>query len=92
MTFDKSKWAIDGSHANNGIPRTHKYTTADTQADVNTAGYFNAVYDEVEKGDRIEAWVDTNGTPAAVTLFINSKASGVIDVANGDALTATDSD
>lgn len=92
MAFTLATFALDGSHANKNIPRTHTYNTADTQATVNTAGYFNAIADQLEVGDRIEAWVDNAGTPAAVTLYVNSNAAGVVDVADGDALTATDSD
>lgn len=92
MTFTLATFAVDGSHFNSGITRTHKYTTADTQADINTAGYFNAVAPYVSAGDAIECYVDTDGTPARVKVYVNSNTNNVVDVTDGVVETATDSD
>lgn len=77
MAFDKSKWAIDGSHANINIPRTHRYKTTDAAGTVIAAGYFNPVYNEVEIGDTIDAVVDGDVLRYAVT----AKAAGAVTVA-----------
>jgi hypothetical protein len=76
MAFDKSAWAIDGSHANINIPRTHRYKTADAAGTVETANYFDAVYNEVEIGDCIDALVDG----AAIRYVVTAKAAGVISI------------
>lgn len=73
-------------------PAIHSYTTADTQADINTSGYFNNVSKIVSVGDLIYAWTSNAGTPVAVLTQVLSNASGVVDVADGTVLAATDTD
>ena len=92
MAFDKSGWAVDGAHYNENLPRVHRYLTADAQADVNTEGYFNGVYNEVSAGDQIVARVDKDGTPATVTFIVASKADGVVDVTDGTVASVADAD
>jgi len=92
MAFDRTKFARSSAHANANVPVTWNYITADTQATLNTAAYFNSVANEVNVGDLIYAVTDTGGTLTPCHLFVNANSGGVVDVANGDALTLTDSD
>jgi len=73
-------------------PAIHTYTTADTIATVNTAAYFNNVSALVSVGDLIYCWTSSGGTPVAVLTQVLSNAAGVVDVADGTVLAATDSD
>lgn len=75
----------------NGFTLWH-YGTADTAADVDTAGYFNGAADMVRVGDMIMANVDTDGTPAAGIFLINANAGGTVDVADLTAVGGTDTD
>lgn len=78
--------------SNSDVPRLWSYSTTDTQADVNTAGYFNDASTELNVGDRIMANCDTDGTPAYVDFIVASNASGVVDVTDGVVPSATDTD
>lgn len=92
MTFDGTKFAMTSSHANSNVPRTFAYKSTDTQATINTSGYFNTVARELHVGDYIYAFTDTGGTPTPVHLWVISNDGTTVDVANGDALTVTNSD
>lgn len=73
-------------------PSIHTYTTPDTIATVNTAGYFNGLSTILSVGDLIYCWTSNAGTPVAVLTQVLSNAAGVVDVADGTVLAATDSD
>ena len=90
MAFDKSNWENCG-HGQNA-PSIHRYKTTDTAATINTAGYFNAVANEVAVGDLIYAYTDTGGTPQGYFFAINANSGGVVDVTDGLAIGTTDSD
>lgn len=71
-------------------PRTWSYISGDDAlADINTEGYFNEastilnVYDIIEIRDSANAMSRT---------FVTSNSAGVVDVANGTVLAATDGD
>lgn len=66
------------------------YTTTDTAATVDTAGYFNPAADMLRKGDRIFINADTGGTPAYSTGVVIEAAAGVVDIADVTPMTATD--
>lgn len=82
------------------------YETTDTQATMNTAGYFNGIGARGGKiGDEIIATVwttaipsgaapaDTDAITARVRFYIRAlSASDVADVADGDAVTVTNTD
>jgi N-acetylmuramic acid 6-phosphate (MurNAc-6-P) etherase len=74
-----------------GVSLWH-YSTADTLADINTAGYFNSVSNVLNINDVIIAVTETGGTPVVSHTYVNANASGVVDVVNGVAITNTDSD
>jgi len=72
-------------------PSMYLYKTADTQTDVNTAGYFNDLSSVLSVGDIIFVY-STNSTGSLVVTYVNSNSSGVVDVTDGTAIGATDSD
>jgi hypothetical protein len=75
----------------NGFTLWH-YTTADTAAVADTAGYFNAAADMLRVGDMILANVGTGGTPQAGILLVNANSGGVVDVADLTGVGGTDTD
>lgn len=78
--------------ANSDAPTIWTYSTTDTGAVVQVSGYFNDASDDLTVGDLIYAHVDTGGTPAFMLYPVVSNASGVVDVSDGTAITATDTD
>lgn len=75
----------------NGFTLWH-YTTTDTIATVNTAGYFNAEVDRMNAGDLIIAWTSTGSTPVMTLTQVLSNDGTTVDVADGTTLAATDTD
>jgi len=73
-------------------PTLWSYTTADTIADANTSGYFNNASEMLSAGDLIYLWTSTGGTAVAVLSQVLTNASGVVDIADGTVLAATDAD
>ena len=68
------------------------YTTADTIATVNTAGYFNDAANMLNLNDVIMTVTSTGGTPVVGHTYVNANDGSTVDVVNGVAITATDSD
>jgi hypothetical protein len=66
------------------------YKTSDTQATVNTSGYFNDLSSVLSVGDIIFVYDTT--TPSLVLTYVNSNSSGVVDIVDGTTVSATDSD
>lgn len=75
----------------NGFTLYH-YTTPDTAATVDTAGYFNSASTQLRVGDRIMASVDTDGTPGYGDFVVLSNSGGVVDVGDMTAVGGTDTD
>ncbi|MBF0167688.1 MAG: hypothetical protein HQL45_08650 [Alphaproteobacteria bacterium] len=75
----------------NGFTLWH-YTTADTAASVDSAGYFNAAADMLRVGDIIVANVDTAGTMQGGLFLVSSNASGVVDVNDMTQIGSADTD
>jgi hypothetical protein len=75
----------------NGFTLWH-YTTPDTAAGVDTAGYFNAASEMLRVGDMILANVETEGTMKAGIFLVNANAGGVVDVADITGVGGTDTD
>lgn len=71
-------------------PSMYLYKTADTQATVNTVGYFNSIATLLNVGDIIFVYDTT--TPSLVLTYVNSNSSGVVDIADGTTVSATDTD
>lgn len=89
MSYDKTKLGL--LNETNGFRLWH-YSTPDTAATVDTAGYFNAAASVLQVGDVIIAQVDTDGTRATGLMAVVSNAAGVVDVADIVSLTGTDTD
>lgn len=68
------------------------YTTTDTIATVNTAGYFNDAIGMIRSLDVIIAVTSTGGTPVVSLVYAKDVSSSAIDVTDGLTVTATDSD
>lgn len=92
MAFDRSNMARSSSHGNSNAPVTWAYSTTDLATDVDTSGYFNEMINELEVGDLIYAHVDTDGTPAYILYPVISNDGTNVDVSNGTALSATNTD
>ena len=71
-------------------PSMYLYKTADTQATVNTSGYFNAITSMVKVGDIIFVYDTT--TPSLVLTYVRANAAGVVDIADGTTVSATNTD
>ena len=68
------------------------YTTTDTIATVNTAGYFNDAIGMIRSLDVIIAVTSTGGTPVVSLVYAKDVSSSAIDVTDGLTVTATDGD
>lgn len=73
-------------------PAIHCYTSADTIATINTSGYFDNLSATLDVGDLIYIVSSTGGTRVSSLNQVLSNASGVVDVADGTVLAATDTD
>ena len=74
-----------------GVNMWH-YTTADTIATVNTAGYFNDAAGMIRLNDYMIIVSSTGGTPVVSHAYCNANDGSTVDIVNGVAITATDSD
>ena len=74
-----------------GVSLWH-YTTTDTIATVNTAGYFNDASAMMSVNDVIIAVTSTGGTPVVSHTYVNANDGSTVDVVDGVAITSTDSD
>jgi|TARA_B110000503_G_scaffold23373_1_gene36496 hypothetical protein len=68
------------------------YTSADTIADANTAGYFNDAAGMLNLNDLIMTVTSTGGTPVITHAYVNANSGTVVDITNGVVVTNTDSD
>jgi len=92
MAFSDVGFNTHGASKSGNAPSVHTYSTADAIADVNTAGYFNAIASLLKVGDIIFCFTSTGGTPAMSVVWVNSNTGTVVDVTDGLTVTATDSD
>jgi hypothetical protein len=89
MAYAASGLTLIGGASNQ---RLWYYTTADTIATVNTADYFVDAVNMIQKNDVIICVTSTGGTPVVSHAYCNSNTGTAIDIVNGVAITATDSD
>ncbi len=75
----------------NGFTLWH-YTSADADATIDTAGYFNNASDMLRVGDMIMANTATSGSPIHGIFVVSSNAAGVVDINNLTQIGASDSD
>ena len=94
MAFNRDGWSPIGGQSKKGkAPQIFSYTTADTLAVLNTAGYFNAVKDELQVGDMIFSNTSTSGTIVSALVYVLTiTTGGVVDVTDGTVLANTDGD
>lgn len=82
FTADTFKPLLGMSTSNQ--PRLFAYRTDDladaTAGQVESAGYFNALANELNLGDQIFTHADANGANATLVYFVRSNASGVVGV------------
>lgn len=92
MPFSDVGFNTHGASKSGNAPSVHTYSTTDAIADVNTAGYFNALASLLKVGDIIFCYTSTGGTPAMSIVWVNSNTGSVVDVTDGLTVTATDTD
>ena len=89
MAYDKSN--LTRLAGGTGVSLWH-YTTTDTIATVNTAGYFSDSAGMFNGNDVVVAVTSTGGTPVVTITYANSVTASAVDVVDGLTVTATDSD
>lgn len=105
MAFDSTYlYPIGGNPKRGKVPTMWMYLTTDTAATVDTAGYFDNgsttntnMRNVMMLGDVVlRVTVDSVTAPTSVSAvglhYVNANSSGIIDVADTLALTATDTD
>jgi|TARA_Y100000114_G_scaffold150338_1_gene165745 hypothetical protein len=93
MAFDRDGWQPMGGQAKKGLaPQMWSYTSTDAKTAIDASGYFNDVSTDVSVGDLIYVHASTGGTRTYSLHPVVSNASGVVDIGDGTAISATDSD
>ena len=92
MAYDAAGFTAYSAAKRGNAPSMYGYKTADAIADVNTAGYFNALANTLEVGDVIHCVTSTGSTAVVTLVYVVSNASGVVDVTDGTTLSNTDGD
>jgi hypothetical protein len=91
MPFNADGFSTIAASKAGNAPSIYSYRTADTQATVNTAGYFNSVASLLKVGDVLFVYDST--TPSLVLTYVNQvTTAGVVDIADGTTVSATDTD
>jgi len=91
MAFSADGFATIAASKAGNAPSIYSYKTADTQATVNTVSYFDSIASLLKVGDIIFVYDST--TPSLVLTYVNAvSAAGVVDIADGTTVSATDTD
>ena len=90
MAFSSTGWSTVSAAKAGNAPSMYAYKSADTQATINTVGYFNDVASIVSVGDIIFVYDTT--TPSMVLTYANANSGTVVDIADGTTVSATDTD
>jgi hypothetical protein len=90
MAFSSTGWNTIAANKAGNAPSLYSYKSADTQATINTSGYFDSLSTLLKVGDVIFVYDST--TPSLVITYVNSNSSGVVDIADGTTVSATDTD
>jgi hypothetical protein len=91
MAFSADGFATIAASKAGNAPSIYSYKTADTQATVNSVNYFNSIASLLKVGDVIFVYDST--TPSLVLTYVNAvSAAGVVDIADGTTVSATDTD
>jgi hypothetical protein len=83
---------IGGQSKAGNAPSIYTYTSTDAQSVIRASGYFDSISSILKVGDLIFCYSATGGTPVMSTAYVNSNASGVVDITDGVTVTATDTD
>ena len=83
---------IGGQSKAGNAPQIWSYTSSDAKTDIDASGYFNSASDLLKVGDLIYVHASTGGTRTYSLHPVVSNASGVVDIGDGTAVSATDSD
>jgi hypothetical protein len=93
MAFSSTGFnAIGGQSKAGNAPAIYTYSSTDAQTAIRVSGYFNTISSILKVGDIIFCYSATGGTPVMSTAYVNSNASGVVDITDGVTITATDTD
>ena len=92
MAYSNTGWTTVAAPKRGNAPSIYAYKTTDAIADVNTEGYFNTLSDTLEVGDLIYCVTSTGSTAVCTLAQVLSNSGGVVDVADGTTLAATDGD
>tara|TARA_R100001086_G_C11843161_1_gene259553 strand:+ start:161 stop:439 length:279 start_codon:yes stop_codon:yes gene_type:complete len=92
MAFSSTTFATIGASKKGNAPSIYSYATTDAIADINTEGYFNSLSDTLAIGDLIYIVSSTGGTRVSTLAQVLSNTGGVVDIADGTTLAATDGD
>lgn len=90
MAFSATGWNTVAAGKAGNAPSIYTYKSADTQATVNTAGYFNSLASILKVGDIIFIYDTT--TPSLVLSYVNANDGTTVDIADGTTVSATDTD
>lgn len=59
----------------------HSYVSNDDVAAIETAGYFNSLYNRVKKGDHINMTLDLDATPIRRAYIVTASSSSAVTIA-----------
>lgn len=90
MAFSATGWNTVAAGKAGNAPSIYTYKSADTQATINTAGYFNSLASILKVGDVIFIYDTT--TPSLVISYVNANDGTTVDIADGTTVSATDTD
>jgi hypothetical protein len=93
MAFSNTGLTLIGGGAKAGsAPQLWSYESADAKTTIDGSGYFDSASDLLKVGDLIYVHASTGGTRTFSLHPVVSNASGVVDISDGTAISATDSD
>ena len=84
--------AVGGQSKAGNAPAIYTYSSTDAQSVIRASGYFNTVASILKVGDLVFCYSATGGTPVMSTAYVNSNTGTVVDITDGVAVTATDTD
>lgn len=94
MTYSTSNPpALVGQGQLNGLGKTWVYRSTDAASAVRVSGYFTNGYDLGMRAGDVVYVCDTDASPLAIQIHIvNAASASAVDLSDGVAITATDSD
>ena len=93
MAYDSTGLQPIGGQSKAGnAPQMWSYTSTDAKTAIDAEGYFNDAADLLKVGDLIYVHASTGGTRTYSLHPVVSNTGTVVDVGDGTAISATDSD